>query len=107
MLKKAIERNLQIIVEVLIDICQRVISLNKKAPATTGKEAITKCIQLGMLSSEDNYIRMVQFRNIVVHQYEEIDMEILSGIMNKRLGDFTKFKEEVLNYAKNKFISSQ
>ena len=28
-------------------------------------------------------------------------------IMNKRLGDFTKFKEEVLNYAKNKFISSQ
>jgi hypothetical protein len=39
---------------------------------------------------------MVQFRNFVVHRYERIDTEILVEIVNNRLDDFEKFRDEVL-----------
>jgi uncharacterized protein YutE (UPF0331/DUF86 family) len=41
---------------------------------------------------------MVQFRNFVVHRYERIDVEIMADIVNSRLGDFNRFRDEVMRY---------
>jgi uncharacterized protein YutE (UPF0331/DUF86 family) len=38
--RKAIERDLQILTEVMIDVCQRLISLAGQSPATTGVDAV-------------------------------------------------------------------
>ena len=43
---------------------------------------------------------MVKFRNIVVHQYEEVDAEIVIVILEKHLGDFEEFKKTILGYIK-------
>ena len=43
---------------------------------------------------------MVQFRNFIVHRYENIDVEILADIVNQRLGDFDGFRDEVLRYCR-------
>jgi len=96
--KKAIERNLQILVEIVIDVCQRIIALSKQTPASSGKAAIERCVKLGVLSSEDTYAKMVQFRNVVVHRYENIDPVILADIVRLRLGDFEQFRDEVLQH---------
>jgi len=40
--KKAVERNLQILVEVVIDVCQRLLSLAGQTPATTGRDAVDR-----------------------------------------------------------------
>lgn len=99
--KRAIERDLQVLVEIVIDICQRIISLSGQTPATTASEAVERCIKLGIISSYEPYRRMVQFRNFIVHRYEQVDQEILIDIVNRRLSDFEKFRDEILAYAKN------
>lgn len=96
--RRAVERDLQVLVEIAIDICQRLISLSGGSPATSGGEAIERCIQLGALSSDDAYHKMVQFRNFIVHRYERIDVEILANMVNRYLPDFEKFRDEILDY---------
>ncbi|MGD0652432.1 MAG: DUF86 domain-containing protein [Verrucomicrobiia bacterium] len=96
--RRAIERELQIAVEIVIDVCQRIISLAGQSPAATGADAVSRCVQLGVLSSVEPYRKMVQFRNFIVHHYEDVDLEILVDIVNYRLGDFERFREEVLRH---------
>jgi uncharacterized protein YutE (UPF0331/DUF86 family) len=43
---------------------------------------------------------MARFRNIVVHDYERIDPEIVIGILKNNLGDFEDFKASVIKYLK-------
>ncbi|HEY86064.1 MAG TPA: DUF86 domain-containing protein [Chloroflexi bacterium] len=99
--QRAIERDLQVLVEIVIDICQRIISLSGQSPAATGADAIARCIQSGVLSEQDAYRQMAQFRNFIVHRYERIDVEILANMVNRHLNDFEKFREDILAYAKN------
>lgn len=101
--KKAVERNLQILVEVVIDICQRLLSLSGQTPATTGRDAVERAIQSGFLTQNDAYFKMVQFRNFVVHRYEHVDNAILVGMVNQRLTDFEKFRNDVINYVRKTF----
>lgn len=39
---------------------------------------------------------MVGFRNIAVHNYQELDLEFLKSILLQRLSDFTNFSKMVL-----------
>ena len=42
--------------------------------------------------------KMAKFRNIVVHQYEHVDAEIVITILRKHLDDFVKFNKAILSY---------
>ena len=48
--RRAVEGDLQVLVEIVIDVCQRLISLAGQTPATTGADAVERCIQLGACS---------------------------------------------------------
>jgi uncharacterized protein YutE (UPF0331/DUF86 family) len=96
--RRAVERDLQILVEVVIDVCQRLISLAGQSPAPTGADAVARCVQMGALSDDDAYRQMVRFRNFIVHRYERIDTEILATVVNRQLTDFDQFRDEVLAY---------
>jgi len=97
--RRAVERDLQVLVEIMIDLCQRIISLAGQTPATTARDAIERCVQLGVLSQYEAYRRMVQFHNFIVHHYEQVDIPILVDIVNGRLGDFERFRDEIQAYA--------
>jgi uncharacterized protein YutE (UPF0331/DUF86 family) len=99
-IRRAVERDLQVLVEIVIDVCQRLISLSNQAPATTGAEAVERCIQLGVLSSMGAYEKMIRFRNFIVHRYERVDVEILADMVNRHLADFEHFRSEILNYVR-------
>lgn len=97
--RRAVERDLQVLVEIVIDICQRAISLAGQSPATSAVDAVDRCVQLGVLSSSDPYRQAVRFRNIVVHRYDRIKVDILVDVVNNHLRDFERFRDEVLAYA--------
>jgi len=44
--------------------------------------------------------KMAKFRNIIVHNYEKIDPEIVIGILKKNLNDFEDFKAAIISYLK-------
>lgn len=45
--------------------------------------------------------KMVKFRNIVFHQYQNVDAEIVITILQKHLEDFGAFKEAILKQIKS------
>ena len=40
--------------------------------------------------------KMAKFRNVIVHQYEQIDPTIVVTILRKNLNDFERYKEAIL-----------
>lgn len=96
--QRAIERSLQILVEITVDICQRLIALLGQAPAVTGTDAIERCMQLGILSDKPEYRQMVRFRNFIVQRYDRVDTAVLADVVNNQLTTFAQFRDEVLAY---------
>lgn len=101
-LNKGIERSIQVCIEAVIDIAHRIISLESTAPCITAGEALDAIERLHVIDSASLYKPMVQFRNIVVHQYEGVDKEIVVTVLSNHLNDFDRFISEVRNYAQNK-----
>jgi len=94
-LKHGIERSLQISVEVVVDVAQRILSLEGRPPAPTAFDALHGLEAMGILASAERYRTMIQFRNFVVHRYERVDSAVLVGILSHRLDDLTAFRNEV------------
>lgn len=94
-MQKATERSLQISIEVMIDVSERILALNEIEPANTSAENMKKLEQLGIIKSFDDYANMVRFRNFIVHRYEKIDIEIIYSIIKNNLYLFTQFVDEI------------
>lgn len=94
-LKHGIERSLQICVEVVVDVAQRILALEGQPPAPTSFDALTALVSLGIISDAGKYRTMIQFRNFVVHRYERVDTGILIDILNRHLDDLTAFQSEI------------
>jgi uncharacterized protein YutE (UPF0331/DUF86 family) len=94
-LRSMAERALQVAAEIMIDIAERIIALNNAGPAAGSAEAIDKLVRLGVIESAEPYRSMVRFRNLIVHEYEEIDSQILYTLITARLDDFMKFRNEI------------
>ena len=94
-LKHGVERALQICVEIVIDVAQRILSLEGRQPAPTAFDALKGLEAMGVITSADRYRPMLQFRNFVVHRYERVDSAVLIDILRRHLDDLSAFRDEV------------
>lgn len=101
-LRGALERYLQLASEAAIDIGEIIISeLKLPAPATNkeifeilGKQKIIP------LKLANNFSNIAKFRNILVHDYLEIDLQKMYNYLQKDLSDFEKFIMAVAKFVK-------
>lgn len=98
--QRIVERTLQMMIETCTDIANHIISDTNSRPPATYADTFSVLLENGIISSElsGSMEKMVKFRNIIVHQYEEVDAEIVVVILQKHLADFKEFKEAVLGY---------
>lgn len=91
--------NLQRACEATIDIAMYIISNRKLGIPQTKKEAFKKLEDNNIISKEmsKNMQNMIGFRNIAVHDYKEIDEEILKEVIENRLEDLIEFARQMLN----------
>lgn len=94
-LRSMAERALQVAAEIMIDVAERIIALRGGGPVATAAEAMERLVRLGVLKSPEPYVRVVRFRNLIVHQYEEIDPALLFELVKTRLDDFRRFRSEI------------
>lgn len=94
-LQRTTERSLQVMIEVVIDVAERIIAVKNAGPAASSAEALEKLVQLGVLQSAADYKKMIGFRNILVHQYCDVDPKILFDLAKNHLEDFRKFRNEI------------
>jgi len=102
--RAAAERYLQLAIECCINTGNRILSvIQMKEPVSTPETYADIVYQLGKLGilPEDfveTMIRMVRFRNRIVHMYWDIDPEQLYDILQNHMTDFTRFREYVVDY---------
>ena len=89
------ERALQVMVEIVIDVAERIIALKNAGTTASSAEAIDCLVKLNVLKSTQPYNDMVKFRNLLVHQYEEIDPAIIYDIIKNKLDNFRQFRDEI------------
>lgn len=100
--QRVVERTLQMMIETCADIANHIISDAGMRVPTGYSDTFKVLFENNFIDKELFLImeKMAKFRNIIVHQYEEVDAEIVIAILKKHLADFEKFKEAVLAYLK-------
>jgi uncharacterized protein YutE (UPF0331/DUF86 family) len=91
----ATERALQICAEIIIDVAERIIAIEHAGPVTSSADALARLQTLGVIQDAQPYIGIVRFRNLIVHEYEEIDPRLLYDLATTRLEDLLSFRDEV------------
>lgn len=101
--QRIVERTLQMMIETSVDIANHIVSDRGMRSPTSYADTFKVLFENNVIDSGLLIImeKMAKFRNVVVHQYEEVDSEIVIIILKKHLGDFDRFKDAVLTYLKN------
>ena len=89
--------NLQRAVQICVDIGNHILlDYDTETPATMA-ETFRKLAQNKLIpqSVSDNLSHAVGFRNIAVHQYENLDCKIIYAIITSHLDDFKDFASEI------------
>ncbi|MBI5074497.1 MAG: DUF86 domain-containing protein [Nitrospirae bacterium] len=100
--QRVIERTLQMMIETCADIANHIVA-DKGFRSPSSYADTFKVLQENNIISEELYgtmEKMAKFRNVLVHQYEKVDAEIVVIIMRKHLGDFGLYKNALLSYMK-------
>ena len=102
--QRIVERTLQIMIETCADIANHIISDRNMRIPTGYSDTFKVLLETGAIDKDLFAVmeKMAKFRNIVVHQYEEVDAEIVIIILKKHLDDFIRFKEAILSSLKEK-----
>lgn len=97
--RRSCERLLQISIECIIDICSIFVSNLKLGVPSDESTIFTKLRKNKVISKElENILQEMRgFRNILVHKYGIVNDELVFENLSK-LEDFSKFKEEILNF---------
>lgn len=100
--QRIVERTLQMMIETCLDVSGHIISDEKLRVPETYADMFRILVENDILkeSQFEAFEKMAKFRNIIVHDYEKIDAEIVLGILQKNLIDFETFKAAIVDYLK-------
>ncbi len=90
--------NIQRACEASIDLAMHIVSERKLGIPKTNREAFSLLENNGYIDSEvsKNMKAMVGFRNIAVHDYQSINLNILQAIIDKHLQDFKLYTKQIM-----------
>jgi uncharacterized protein YutE (UPF0331/DUF86 family) len=94
----AIILNLQRACEASIDMAAHVVRLKRLDVPQSSRDFFIFLAKQGMISEglSQKMQAMVGFRNIAIHNYEELNLDIVVSIIEHRLDDFTEFTQCLL-----------
>lgn len=96
--RRACERLLHISIECVIDVCNVLVANMRLGLPAREEDLFRKLEDAKVISRDlaDVLRRMRAFRNILVHRYGTVDDKLVYDVIENRLGDFKKFKREIL-----------
>jgi uncharacterized protein YutE (UPF0331/DUF86 family) len=91
-LRWAVERGLQLCAQNALDVATH-LAASSGLDAPDYATAIDRLVELSVLPAEfaARFRGVAGFRNVLVHGYLEVDLEILHRVLNQQLGDFAEF----------------
>jgi len=95
-----VERRLETTIQACIDIGNHTISQEGMGTPNDYGEIFTILAQNGIIENKEaeTMIKMVGFRNVLIHEYREILTKRVYDILQNRLGDFNTFAKRIIEY---------
>ena len=89
--------NLERASQASIDIATHIVKTRNLGLPNTSRELFSMLLDAGIISEDicKQMQGMVGFRNIAVHDYQNLNIEIVVAIVQKHLGDFEGFVREI------------
>ena len=96
-LQDIISVNLERAVQTCVDIAAHVISETEVPPPSTMAEGFERLVELKVISAQlaDRMQKAVALRNILVHNYTEINWGIILAVISHDLDDFVQFAHAI------------
>jgi len=94
-----VERGLQLCIQNVLDVATHLVaSAGRDVPDYA--TAIDQLADVGILTREfaTEFRAVAGFRNVIVHGYLDVDLEIVHRLLNERLDDFAEFARRVNAY---------
>jgi uncharacterized protein YutE (UPF0331/DUF86 family) len=101
-IQRIVERTLQMMIELCVDITNHVIADKKYRVPTSYGDTFKVLEEEGLISDEqcNTMKKMAQFRNIIVHHYDNIDETIVVNILRQNLKDFLEYRDSIIKIIK-------
>lgn len=89
--------------EQAIDLANHLIKIGKMGIPTSSTECFGLLAAKRVISTalEEKMAKMVGFRNIAVHEYQKLKIEIVEAVIQKNLDDLLEFTDCLLAYQKS------
>ena len=83
--------------ESAIDLANMAIRKHRLGVPGDARESFALVARSGLIPSDLSFRlqRMVGFRNIAVHQYQDLDLDIVESVIREGLDDLLRFAEEI------------
>lgn len=90
--------NIQRACEASIDLAMHIVSEKKLGVPRASREGFKLLQEAGIIESTlaKTLMNMVGFRNIAVHDYQALELDILQSILEKHIDDFKDFTKVIL-----------
>ena len=97
----AIQHGLQLSIQIILDIGNHILS-EAKISVNEYADIFPALAKLGVIPADyaQSVKGMAGLRNLLVHEYTDVDEAMLIDIINNRLDDFTVFSSHIINYMK-------
>jgi uncharacterized protein YutE (UPF0331/DUF86 family) len=91
---------LQTALQAVLDVTQYLASCTSELVYKENKDAFDILAREKIISKDlaERFKVAIGVRNILVHQYEQVEPEVIYNIIKNDLGDFDKFVDEVSSY---------
>ena len=91
--RRFVEHTLQIAIQASLDVASHIVSDDRLGEPRTNREVFALLAQAGWLNPTllDSLSRMVGFRNILVHGYDDVDLDVVRDVLGHRLEDLESF----------------
>jgi len=88
--------------ELAIDLANHIVQKRKIGLPSTSRESFELLHSAGLIDEtlEDNLIRMIGFRNVAVHAYQQIDLTIVQRVIQTGLDDVLSFADQMISLDK-------
>jgi uncharacterized protein YutE (UPF0331/DUF86 family) len=91
--ERFVEHTLQIAVQSVLDVASHIVSDERLGEPRTNRELLTLLLRAAWLPPElaDALSAMAGFRNVLVHGYDTVDLDIVRDVVEHRLDDLLAF----------------
>lgn len=95
--RRFVEHTLQICIQAIQDVASHVVSDEKLGEPRTNADLFALLERSGWISADlgTTLRAVIGFRNVLVHGYTAVDLEVLRDVVENRMGDLQNFVDQI------------